>query len=161
MLKASYARVFSLPQEASTHEPRRISHATGPHMMNQCWAWMSKYHIQKWNSICWACEHDPLLSWWISKEIKLIDKRLANLNAVKLPPSGGRICGVIRRVLQPLHLSSNAKVAAHVWGNSVFLLSMCGPLIKIWAYMWQRFAGRAQQLHVALSLTPRVLIMDD
>lgn len=26
----------------------------------------------------------PLLSWWISKEIKLIDKWLANLNAVKL-----------------------------------------------------------------------------
>lgn len=60
-----------------------------------------------------------------------------------------------------LALRLNANVAAHVWCIYVLLLSMCGPLIKIWVYMWQRLAGSAQQLHVAFSLTLRVLIMDD
>lgn len=59
------------------------------------------------------------------------------------------------RQMRHLRLKSAFACGAFVSGP------MCGPLIKIWVCVWQRSVGSVGQLWVALSLTLRVLIMDD
>lgn len=58
------------------------------------------------------------------------------------------------------HLCASVKVSVCV-RNCVCVQPMCGPLIKICVCMWQRSVGSVGQHWVALSLTLKVLIMDD
>lgn len=74
-VKSPAHRSFSLP--CASQALRHISHVTA---MNQCLPWMSEYRIHKWNTICKACGHAPLVSCRIWENIKMTDNWLLNIN---------------------------------------------------------------------------------